>query len=392
MGVRLWTPFVLVALISIVAVAVMLYVSVNTQRDQTAFVQREVAQRLAAQAGGYIAKLQNDVRAAANVAELSAQFDTTLARVMENIRQDEPGFMEIAVVGADGIERARVTRPDAPAATAGGRSATLAFMAAITGSSYLGPVRALNDFPVVTLAEPIVTQSGQVVGVVTALVDLTVLWDRVADSPVGQRGYAFIVDNHGTLVAYRDLRAAPPNLMMLYLPVVSDAIAAGVESGTTRTYNTSLASPAEPTLAYYTPFALGDIQWYVIVEQPLADALAQVNKLMLAGLGLLLAAVASIVFMGFYIARRVAAPIAQRATRRRPAGGRRFCAADHRRTDRRRTGVPDDRIQRDGAQVARCAEQSGRGGTRARITVSNRAASREGNIHVVTGRPRHHVA
>ena len=312
MGARLWLPFVLGAVISISVVTVMLSVSINTLREQTVLVQREVAQRLAVPAGAYLAKLQDDVYTAANVAALFVQPDPALVRVIENIQQSEPGFMEIAIVGADGLERARVARPDAPAVVAGGRKATPAFMTAISGARYLGPVRALNTLPVVTLAEPMVAQSGQVVGVVMALVDLTVLQERVAASQVGQRGYAFIVDGSGTLVAYRDLtKSAPPDLMMAYLPVVTDAIAAGIESGTTRVYDTSLAWPAEPTLAYYTPFAVGDSRWYVIVEQPLAEALAQVNNFILAGLGLLLASVASIIFMGVYISRRVTVPIAK---------------------------------------------------------------------------------
>jgi PAS domain S-box-containing protein len=310
MGLRLWVLFVLGTLISVGVVFVMLHFSVTALNDQTVFTQREVARRLAVQAGSYIATLQNAVRTVADVAGLSALSDTPLVRVIKNIQQGEPGFMEIAVVGPDGVDHVRVTRPDISPTTTN-RSTLPAFTAAISGTRYLGPVRVLHNFPVVTLAEPIVTQGGQVAGVVMALVDLTVLGDYVADTHVGQRGYAFIVDNYGTLVAYRDLRAAPPDLRLRYLPVVSEAIASETESDTPRTYHTSLASPAEPTQAYYKPFALGDIQWYVIVEQPQAEALAQVNSFMLTGLALLLAAVASIIFMGVYISRRVAVPIAK---------------------------------------------------------------------------------
>ena len=310
LGARLLGPFVLGGLVTAGVVAVMLYFSVNTQREQAVFAQREVAQRLAAQAGSYIGKLQNDVRTIADVAVLSAQSDTALPRILENVRQGEPGFMEIAVVGLDGTDRVRVTRPDA-ALTEENRSREPAFTAAMSGTSYLGPVYPLNKFPVVNLAEPIVTQSGQVVGVVTALVDLTVMWDRVADAHVGQRGYAFIVDDHGSLVVYRDLGIVQRGLDMSNLPVVSDAIAANAESKTARTYSTSLAAPDESTLAYYTPFTVGNRNWYVIVEQPLSDALAQANNFLLAGIALALASMASIVFMGVFISRRVVAPISK---------------------------------------------------------------------------------
>ncbi len=51
LGARLLGPFVLGGLVTAGVVAVMLYFSVNTQREQAVFAQREVAQRLAAQAG-----------------------------------------------------------------------------------------------------------------------------------------------------------------------------------------------------------------------------------------------------------------------------------------------------------------------------------------------------
>ncbi|MBP7687791.1 MAG: GAF domain-containing protein, partial [Thermoflexales bacterium] len=305
---RLLGPFALGALISVGIVSLMLFFSVKTQTEQTVFAQREVAQRLAAQAGSYLTKLQNDVRTVANVVVLSASTEKALPRILENIQQAEPGLLELVVLDAAGAEQARVARPDVELASTP-RASTPAFTLAISGQSYLGPVRALNNFPVVMLAEPILTQDGEIVGVASALVDLTVLGERIADSNVGQRGYAFIVDDHGTLVAYRDLRAVPPNLMMLYLPVVSDAIAAKAESGTTRTYDTSLVAPAESTLAYFTPLPLGRTNWYVIVEQPVADALAQVNNFTVAGLGLMFASIVSTVIMGFFISRRIAVPI-----------------------------------------------------------------------------------
>jgi len=307
---RLLGPFALGALISVGVVFVMLVFSINTQRDQTVFAQREVAQRLAAQAGNYILKLQNDVRTVANVTVLSLSTDTALPRILENVLT-EKNFMELVVLDANGAEQARAIRPDAVLPEVD-PTKTTAFTTALSGTSYLGPVRELNHFPVVRLAEPIVTQEGQVVGVVTALVDLTVLPDHLADSQVGQLGYAYIVDNHGTLVFYRNLRpgeVVPADLSVLNLKAVSEAIAANTESMTTRTYETGLDTHGESTLAYYSPIALGKVNWYVIVEQPQSEAYAQVNSFELAGGTLLLLSIVAIVFMGFYISSRVAAPI-----------------------------------------------------------------------------------
>lgn len=54
LGVRLWIPFVIGALVSVGIVALLVYFTVGTQRDETVFLQREVAQRLAAQTEAFI--------------------------------------------------------------------------------------------------------------------------------------------------------------------------------------------------------------------------------------------------------------------------------------------------------------------------------------------------
>jgi methyl-accepting chemotaxis protein len=47
-----------------------------------------------------------------------------------------------------------------------------------------------------TLALPIINESGPV-GAVIARIDLTTLWDIVSDVELGQRGYAYLVDDQG---------------------------------------------------------------------------------------------------------------------------------------------------------------------------------------------------
>ncbi len=309
MGVRLWVPFVIGAFVSIGIVALLVYFTVNTQRQQTVSVQREVARRLSTQVEDFMAQLRNDLRAVANVVPLAPQDEKVVQRTLDNVLQDEAAFLEIAVVGSNGREWAHVTRPGVPNPGLTDWSSTTEFSAAMHRATYLSPVYFTNGFATATLAVPITTQTGQVVGVMIARVDLTVLWDRVANAQIGQRGYAYVVDDHGSMVVYRDLRAPA---RVLHLQEVLDAITSGVESNTSSEYDTSLASMGEAALAYYKPIHVNDgTNWYVIVEQPTADAFAETNNFIIAGVGLLLASVLSIFLMGIYISRQVVNPISK---------------------------------------------------------------------------------
>ncbi len=306
---RLWVPFIAGALVSVGIVVLLVYFSVDTQRRQTVFAQRELAQRLAAQVDGFLTRINGDVNSVANFAAAGSQSNAALARVLENVRAGDPAILELAVVAADGEDRARVLRPDFAASQSVDSLTGNELRAALGGQTMLGPVWRANGFPVVTLAVPVRTQGGPPAGAVTALIDLTVLWERVANARVGERGYGYVVDGRGTLVVYRDYAAAPQNV--LNLEVVLEAIASGVESGTSREYQTSLLSARESTLAYYLPVSVNSGRWLVIVEQPTADAFAQVNNYIAAGAVLVFISLLSIVIMGLFISRRVVRPISQ---------------------------------------------------------------------------------
>lgn len=310
LGVRLWVPFIVGALVSLGIVLLLVLSSVDTQRRQTVAAQRELAQRLAAQVDGFLTKLSGDVNSAANFVAAGSQSEPALTRMLQNVRSGEPAILELAVIDAAGIDRARVSRPDFSSPQPIGSAASDEFRAALQGESIvIGQVRRINGFPVTIMAVPVRAPAGPPAGAVTALIDLTVLWERVANARVGERGYGYVVDERGTLVVYRDYLGAPQNL--LNLEVVVDAIASAAESDTSREYETSLVSAREATLAYYLPVAAGRGQWHIIVEQPVADAFAAVNNLIVAGSGLALISLLSIFVMGGYISRRVMRPVSQ---------------------------------------------------------------------------------
>jgi PAS domain S-box-containing protein len=288
-------------------VILMLIFSVNAQYQQTLNQQSELSESVAVQTANYLAKLRGDLQTLASIVPQSPQSTAGLSRLLYSAAQNNPAMMELAVIGPDGRDQVHIARADVPDAGSVDRSDSEAFKAAQAGRAYVSRVSIPDKYPEMSMSVPIITEAGPV-GAVWARLDLTPLWDIVADVELGQRGYAYVVDDQGLPVAYRDWAAIQPEEVK-DVEVVREAVTVQTESATSRSYANGLIGQ-EQTLAFYQPIPVGPFTWYAIAEQPTSDAFAQVYGVLAAGIGLMLAAVASVLVTGWYLNRRVDRPLA----------------------------------------------------------------------------------
>src|SRR5262249_25848327 len=110
--------------------------------------------------------------------------------------------------GSDGREQMRLSRigPSLVDARAD-HTSDPSFIAAKNGQTYFGPVMFPADSfePRIVIAVPIEPFRGEVIGVLTAEVNVRYVWDVVQEIRVGETGYAYVVSGKGTLVAHPDL-------------------------------------------------------------------------------------------------------------------------------------------------------------------------------------------
>ena len=171
---------------------------------------------------------------------------------------------------------------------------------------------------------------GRQPGVTVADVNLKLIWDVISAIRVGDKGYAFVVDGKGRLIAHPDLSLVLRDTDFSHLPQVKAALAdtasAEPSASSTAAPRAGLAEIArgfdgDPVLTAYA--VAPGTRWIVFVQQPLAEALASVTRsllqtLALLGLGLLLALI-----VGGLLARRMVVPI-----RRLQQGAERLGAGD----------------------------------------------------------------
>jgi signal transduction histidine kinase/HAMP domain-containing protein len=318
----------LVVLVLLVNSAINTWLSYNQAKDAALEVQREKARSAAIRVGEFLGDIETQLGWTTGAEWRHAQPEQRRYDFVRLLRQ-VPAITELSYLDGEGKEQLKVSRlePDS-IGSAKDFSSDPRFVQAVADKVWFGPVEfRRGSEPYMTIA---LSHVGKQPGVTLADVNLKLIWDVVNAIRVGEKGYAFIVDGKGRLIAHPDLSLVLRGTDFSALPQVKEAL--DDKSAAEPAASTS-AAPRVGTAEIATGFDGDSVltaysispatHWIVFVQLPLVEALASVYKslyqtLALLGLGLLLALV-----VGGLLARRLVAPI-----RRLQYGAERLGAGD----------------------------------------------------------------
>lgn len=265
--------------IALTAVVVASYSYTLKQIEQDAAeLQAEIASVTADRTRAFVRrKIErfSDIAAAVSLYDLGSKEQQLLVSLL--VRKDG-SFTDASIIDARGMEVLKVSdrRVYFPSDLAD-QSKSAKFNKAIKGENYISRVYTSDKSqPYVTLAIPLWGTAQSIVGVMSAEADLSFLWEAIGEIRFGTAGYAYLIDQHGNLIAHKD-----PQLVLQKMNLRE---AGGVEKFL-RNPTRSDPSPAHqgrglmdtPVLSTYAP--LPELGWAVILEEPLDAALANVEKL-----------------------------------------------------------------------------------------------------------------
>jgi len=184
-------------------------------------------------------------------------------------------------------------------------SADPAFVRASAGTPYFGPVYFQSESePYLTIAVPDLGTRG----VVKAEVNLKFIWDVVSQIRIGRAGYAYVVDQTGTLVAHPDIGLVLQRTNLSDVPQVAVAQSGQPSSNDTpHVLNSSSAIGQGLVLSAHD--RIDPPGWWVVVDQPLDEAFATLYSSLGRTALLLLIGLALSVAASFILARRMVTPI-----------------------------------------------------------------------------------
>ncbi|MBV9518175.1 MAG: GAF domain-containing protein, partial [Hyphomicrobiales bacterium] len=304
----------LVVLVLLVNGVIGLWLSYAQAKNAALGVQQEKAQAAAQRVGEFVAEIENEIGWTTRLEWSRLPLEQQRYDFARLLRQ-VPAITELSYLDTKGKEQLKVSRVEADAVSSGRDFASdPRFVQAVTDKIWFGPVYfRRGSEPYMTVA---VAHAGHEPGVTVAEVNLKLIWDVITAIRVGEKGYAYIVDAKGRLVAHPELSLVLRATDFSQLPQVKQALAtpAAREAGSPPSSapageNAEIATGYEGGSVLTAHAEVPRLNWNVFVQLPLAEALAPVyaslfQTLALLGLGLLLALV-----LGGFLARRLVLPI-----------------------------------------------------------------------------------
>src|SRR5919109_2089894 len=217
----------------------------------------------------------SDNAAALSLYPLGSKEQQLLLRLLV---KNDTSFTDASVINSQGMEVLKVSdRKVYFPSDLTDQSKSAKFIKGLKGEDYISPVyTSIRAQPYITLAIPLWGAAQSIAGVLSAEADLSFLWEVIGKIHFATAGYAYLVDEHGNLIAHSDatlilkrpdLRQVSGVQKFLRNPAHSDPTPAQEGRGLLD----------KPVLATYAP--VPELGWAVILEEPIDAALANVEML-----------------------------------------------------------------------------------------------------------------
>jgi GAF domain-containing protein len=321
----------LVALVLLVNGVVEAWLGYNQAKRAALEVQAEKARSAAERVDGFLSEIQTVLGWTTGAEWKRTPLDQQRYDFIRLLRQ-APAITALSYIDGQGKEQLAVSRLE-PDSVASGKdfSGDPRFVRAVADKVWFGTVefrRGSEPYMMIALAHV-----GKNPGVTVADVNLKLIWDVISAIHVGDKGYAYIVDDKGRLIADPDLSLVLRDTDLTALPQVRKALAElGAGEAPASAAAPGAAQPRVGSAEIAKSLDGGDVltayaiapkpRWIVFVQQPLAEAFAPVTGSLLRTLALLGLGLALAIVSGILLARRMAAPIRllQRGAERLGAG------------------------------------------------------------------------
>lgn len=289
--------------------ALEIYFRYHETQEHLAHLQEESAAVAALKIERFIQDVTTAIKAATKGPEIATQgltpdYGFELKRLLylapavdEALVLDTRGKVQAALSRSRTMPRGSDTKP----------SGSTAFEEAMQGRSYFGPVYFIRGSePYMTIAFPIESFAGNVIGVLQAKVNLKYIWEVISGIKVGKAGYAYAITRSGDLIAHPDLSLVLQGRNIAHLDQVKAALRAS--AGTLKS-GALVANNLEGKRVISSYASIPNLDWAVFMERPAEEAyeplyasIFRTSTLLLIGLGVALLA-------SFFVARRVVHPL-----------------------------------------------------------------------------------
>jgi PAS domain S-box-containing protein len=291
---------VTLTLVSVLAVittgTVLVTLSGTTLRSSISERNLQIARRASNEIDLYVEASIRDIKATAEI--LSAVKDPWIQDILlENLALTFKRFQSISLVEASG-EVIASTRLD----DHGGQSVDPQVLTrALSGQTYLSPVGlTAENLPYLTIAMS-AGEPGLHHRALVADIALRDIWDLVDDISFGRQGEALLVSEDGVLIAHPDKTRVMNESVGPFHPCGGEPVPA---EGRVSTYDPNGGSGLLVACA-----PVESLDWWVVIQQPLAEAFLPTKSVLLRSTVLLALMLSVAILASFLLARMFSEPL-----------------------------------------------------------------------------------
>jgi putative methionine-R-sulfoxide reductase with GAF domain len=304
--------FILSVVVLLLYAGLALYSSIQTNRDALSSKQQIIAQDAARAVSQFIQDKFVGLETASEITNPVNISTDTQKTYLESLLGHDPAFRQLVLLNSSGRQLAQVSRtsPTLSSQFIAQQKGDTLLTRTSKGQRYISPIY-IDDAtsePLIAIAVPVKNVLGDFQGVLMAEVNLKFMWDLVDQLKVGETGYAYVVDNNGTLIAFGDTSRVLLGEKLLQNFEVKEFIQnPSVASDITPEVGSYIGLLGKAVLGTYVP--LGTPGWAVVTELPTTEAYQPIVQSLIVSLAAILILAVLAGAAGILLARRVATPI-----------------------------------------------------------------------------------
>lgn len=267
-GVALIVPYLVTSVLILFLVGGIIYYNYTTRIASIEELQVEISRTTATGIDDYVSSISKELELTQENINCSNCIDPRDTLTLEHTLQSDPSLYEISILTLKGKEIHSVIKYEQQGSTTIASSFDIASLttALSTRHFYVSkPYLSPYGLPSVSISVPILAQNGQYIGILSAAVDLSPMWERVSKINFKHSGYAYVVDTAGHLIAYRNEPLVAQNINLSSSTGVKNFLkeAYGFQTYTSFTGKSVIGNSRPVTTT----------GWGVIVELPTSEVL-----------------------------------------------------------------------------------------------------------------------
>jgi len=296
-----------------IAAALTEYVVSSAHRSDVASLESVVLSQAGAQVQGFVSSdILNQNRVIIPFGSGIQNATSAQQYLLQQTILARPWLLSESFIDLAGQETARVdqdTFVGSPVPALRDVSTDPGFIAAKSGSYYIGSVSYPSSTPEISFSSPVENGDGQVVAVISGMASLADLQAVVASSTIGTTGYVYLVDETGAMIAgggkFVASNSSVANLDIVHKVITGESL---LTDATQMRYKNVFG---QDVVAAAMPISEHGRTWGLVAEWPTAEADAVINALLIRDLIILIIVLGIVVLVSIFLAFIIVRPIKQ---------------------------------------------------------------------------------